>query len=451
MANQSAVQAEITLKHAQEIGRQAAALEVQASTLEAEAEKIAPQSGEVQLEIDRLTSQKELLDQAREATVRRADGAKAHAQVTADEAHAAAQKLATLVQGLDEQREKELAPQTEKALSTYEAAAGAAKKAGTDAKGTSQMATGGVRQHIGDVQWGRAQGLTAYAEVMEGLAAAQPALPESSKYKASATKARADAEEALKQATESYKAAKTAYESAGGGASVQERIKTVTDRLAEIVKITSGGTEDISDHAATEAPAAPAAETPAATASADGDSPRVTLQKLKDMAISGDFSKAAELFALDNEQDREAITQALTLVGKMAALDKAMKAKFGSGLAGEGAPPGMKASPFEGLAKMDVATIQVTVEGDKATAQIPGESQPTSLVKKNGKWLLDPKNELDPAARAQLAMVAPLSKAVDEVIADIKSGKLKSAQEVQAAIAAKMLGGNLPTRPPGGK
>lgn len=444
-AAQSAVEAETSTIRAREIAREADALEVQAATLEANALQQAPESVEIQLQIDRLTNQKELLEKAREDVLRRAETAKAQAAEARAAAAAAAATIKQRVEAVDKRRAEALEGPTAAAIKGYTDAAQFASKA-SGAKGVSQLSAGSLKQSVGDAQWTKARGLTAYAETMEALASVSPALPEAASYRQKAEAAKAEAKEALEAATEAYEAADGAFGAGGNGLNA-ERVSAVNAALGAIVERTSGGAKNIrkTDTPAEEPGTATPSETSAGGVAAD--SPQATLQALVDLQKSKQYDRAVEFFATKDETERAALGAVLGLAQKGEALDAAMKAKFGKGLEEAGAamggamPGGMGGGAMDAMKDLDASSVAFTVEGDKATGTLPG-GQKMTMVRQDGKWRIDMGSMGVPAEEIGMvaAMVGPMGKAMDEVTAEINGGKHATMEAAMMSFGQKVAG-----------
>jgi hypothetical protein len=61
------------------------------------------------------------------------------------------------------------------------------------------------------------------------------------------------------------------------------------------------------------------------------------------------------------------------------------------------------------------------------------------LVRRNGKWYVDLSSmPVDAQTRAMSSTAPGIKKALDETAAEVRAGKYKTAQEAQAALAARM-------------
>jgi hypothetical protein len=102
----------------------------------------------------------------------------------------------------------------------------------------------------------------------------------------------------------------------------------------------------------------------------------------------------------------------------------------------------------------DVAKAKVEIKGDQATATIPGQPMPTTLVKEGGSWLVDAKEipQGGPPEEAR-KMMAPMGKAYDKVLGDVgKSGETPEtlAKKLDTEMMSSMLpaGAGGPGMPP---
>lgn len=450
LPDQTAVQGEQTLRRAQELSREADAFEADAANLEAEAAKIAPQSNEIQLEIDRLSAQLELLRQAREQVQRRNETAQASAAQARAEAAKVAEAIRSRIAALDELRSGELAKAFEEAQRHLESAAAAAKRAVGESRSAGQMAHGAAQQSLGDLHWGRAQGIAAYADLLTAIATAKPPVPGSEAYQAKAAELQAAAKEQLEAATAAYEAANDAYQASGS--QEQDRMNRINERLAKAVSITSGGAKDIRIQDAApsdgETPGEISGEGSASIGEA-GDSPQATVQALIDMQRTGNAGNVADLFVTNNDQERRALQAFMSLTPKQKRLENAMKAKFGTGLdamAGQMGGNPMDLAQYENLNASD---LQFDIQGDTAEAAIPGVPDTIKLRRQDGRWRVDlaamgvPLDQLV----AMAAMAPAMGQALDEVTADIEAGKYPNAQAAMMALGQKLMG---TMAPPGG-
>ncbi len=481
VAGESAVRGEELIKQAAAIGREADALEAGAADLEAQAAKIAPESDEIMLAIQRLTSQRSLLDQSKAEILARAAAYAATARTALQEAAKDAAEIEKIVGEL-QQASEDGAAAYNKAVEGYQAAAATAARVTMDpvARPQAKLTEGSAKQSLGDVHWARAHGLARLIESIDALANAKPPLPQAAAYKAMAEEARESRAAALEGATEAYQDAFEAYEGAGAKGEAQDRMDRVRERLGKITKATSGGKVDLAaemagaaTEEAAEEPSGEPADTEAAaeTAAAPGaDQTTVlgTLTLLIERSKAEDVDGVFELFHARDQATRTLLDTVRPFAVKLVGLDKACRAKFGKGLeatpVGQTLGKGMKGEQFKSLAATD---FEVSESGDAATASHTDLPQPLSLVRVEGQWFVDfggmlghmgqtPGAADSTAAAKQLqarmgSMMTTLSSDLDQITADVESGKLGSIAAVGKALQERMaaLFTGAP-RPPGG-
>jgi hypothetical protein len=455
MTNVSAVEGEALVRQARDQARQADALEVEAANLEAQAARQAPSAVEMQLDIDRLSTQRQLLAAARASVEKRAADTRGLAEKYRGEASKFAGEVRDIVRRVEERRADELARSADEAAARYREAVQAATTAARALKGNGQMSLGSYQQSLGDLFWSRAQGLQTFAANMDALAAARPALPESGAYGTAAERARAEAKEALDAATEAYQAASQAYQAAGGGADVQAKIAALHELLRNATRKTSGGSVDLG---AMEAPAAPEPAAPAAVALAavasDDSTPQGALAALKAAEEAGDYQAMSDLMYFASDDNGRAMKRFIDdLSPSMQRLERAMKARFGkdamASLQSAGGQGNLLSADYGDL---DPASLQFDIQGDTARATRP-DGEALVMKQVGGRWKVDPVGSMPPQAAQAIPMMAmmagPMKTAIDEVAAEVESGKHASPQAVMQALTQKISRGM--GMPPGGR
>ncbi len=185
--------------------------------------------------------------------------------------------------------------------------------------------------------------------------------------------------------------------------------------------------------------------------------PKETLQTMSSAVTSGDRGQFLACCKADANQ-KKTLEAMFDMMSSMARLKAAVEKAYG--------PDGWK--KFHGatgggdaMGPLDpdkLAKAQVEVKGDTATATIPGEGKPTTLVKEGGKWLIDAKQmtqeEVNPAEAQKMAGV--MKPAMDKVIAEVgKPGQTPEtlAQMMQAEKTKAIMGaaGAAGMPPPGAK
>jgi hypothetical protein len=249
--SQSATAAEKLLVQASQIGRDADKLEVDSANLEAQAEQLAPEVPAADLELARLTSQRDLLTKAKQDVQKRDQASKAEATSARAEAAKIAEQIATMLKSLDDLRQGDLATHTQEAAAGFTKAASTAKSAASEMRSAANLSAAAAQQSLGDVLWERAHGLSSYAQVLTALAAADPALPNADAIKAQAKKAADDRDAAATSAAEAYQAAKAGYAASGATGETKQKLEALEKRLIELIKLASSGKIDLEPPPAT--------------------------------------------------------------------------------------------------------------------------------------------------------------------------------------------------------
>ena len=477
MAQASAVEGEKLLRQGVDIRRQADALDVESSDLEARASQVAPQSEQVQLEIDRLTAQRALLDTSREEVSARAAAMKERAGVAQAEASQAATALAGLVTEMESVR---ATLPYEDAGSQFQTAAGTAKKAGSAdnaARAAAELAHGTAQQALGDLRLSQAHGLARATATYDALASASPALPDAAKYKATLATLQESRKAALEAATEAYSAAAASFQNAGGSEQARQRLDSVIMGLSRTVKATSGGTKDLAVEMGLSETPTPApeesGEAPPDGGSAQAGTPGASVEAVIGAIRSGQFQTILDYIHTTDPTMQGLLRSAAGVAQQASSLSDAMVAKFGKGLMDLGATGPAASLDLERLKSLTAADFPVEVTGDTAVVHSPpdleGPNDGLLMRRVDGVWKVD--LEAMQAAGGQgggaqqltmmAALVGPMIKDVgavfDEVRAGVESGAYADLEAVQAvleqkmqAVVQKVMGGMMGGMPPPG-
>jgi len=147
-------------------------------------------------------------------------------------------------------------------------------------------------------------------------------------------------------------------------------------------------------------------------------------------------------------QSKENIKAAMGMMSAFSKLEAAAKAKFGTGFAGAAAMAGPGAGmDLEKIKSLTSKDMTVTVEGDSASASNDAIPTPMKLKKVGDQWLID-MPEVDNPMIVQMAPM--MTKALEDVAADITAGKITDMQAAQMALQQKIMGGMKPPGAPGG-
>jgi hypothetical protein len=446
----TATQALPIVQAAHKAKREADALKLEAGKVEAQLDVTIPLANELRLLVEQSVNQaKSLDDRAAELNAKKSNSVRL-AATAREEASKAKDEIRKLVGELESLRSGEVQSAGESALNTLSQAVKAAQAAGTEVPGGSKLALGTAKQKVGDVHATRARGYQAYAALLTDLAKAEPKLPDAGDYATRAQAAKAAADEAIQAARAAYAEAGSAFNGVQVTGEVKQRLQALGARLQAMSKSAEEQAADAAAAAAAQAQADAAAATPAgetpAVPSASVD-PKI-LATLDAYFAAMKAEKWEDMLALvhaSSPQSKENIKAALGMMGAFSKLEAAAKAKFGTGFAGAAAMAGPGAGmDLEKIKALTSKDMIVTVEGESASASNEAIPTPMKLKKVEGNWLID-MPEVDNPMIAQMAPM--MTKALEEVAADITAGKITDMQAAQMALQQKIMGG---MRPPGG-
>lgn len=451
------------MEQARDIKRRADALRKEAGDFEAQAAKVAPRLGELDVEIARLKAHQTDITAAEARLADRKSAAAKEAAEADSAATVAANDLDKLVADITDLRSKGLAEAYTKAETQYTTAARSGQDASKGLGGAGSVSAGIAHQMVGDVQFAKARGSAAYAQLLDAVARSAT-LPHASDYAAKAKAVHEEQQTAAKAASEAYGRAKSSFSSARGSPEVRERIEKLGEKLEALSQVASGEATDMDAalakiRAANGAPAeaakpaeqAPAPEAVAAAPAAGDDAAIRALfsQSIKAMTEGGDI---AALYHTSSPDVAEAIRASTGIVTAMFALDSALWAKFDTGLVAalEGNPMGdaLKQS-LNGMGVSDLADLKtlngdkltdIKIDGDKATATAPGSPAPAEFVKADGQWKLH--NSQLEAMAGQITAALPMLKAqagcFQQLAGDVKGGQFQSANDFKSQFMTRL-------------
>lgn len=236
----TATEAQPRLEAAHKRMREGDAIRVAGDRLAAQADTIEPESRELELMITTATQLVESLDQTALGVRERAQQQKAAAAGAADKAREAAAELDKQVTELDQLTTSQILPKQEAVIATLRQAVDAARKGGNDA--AAKLATGRAQQALGDAHLGHAAQRALHANLLEALAALEPALPQRDTYASAAATARAAEKEALAAAGDAYESAQSAFASVNiqKAPDAKERLERLAERLGALAVLAKG-------------------------------------------------------------------------------------------------------------------------------------------------------------------------------------------------------------------
>jgi len=246
--------------------READAFEAEFVMVDAGIEQLRRTRVSVQADLDRLVTQRTLLEEAERNAQRRATVASDESKSAEDAAFEAARRLRTIVREIETMRTGELADAYTEASETLEKAAstliaGARVDSSREGKDANNVNTGLIQQALGELDRAHATGAAGYAALLSRLEAFTPALPDRNDYLAMLARAEKSRDEALSAASEAFAQAADTIERAGGSEAMRDRLDRIVGSLRQEAPASDALEPDASD---------PDASEPGATDDLDG-------------------------------------------------------------------------------------------------------------------------------------------------------------------------------------
>lgn len=458
------------IEEATEVKRRGDAFEKQAADFDADAAKQAPEVDSLQLVADKLKSQVDLLREARQSHVQRAEASRAQAGIAATEANETFEKVNQSFAALTSGRAA-VEEISDSAAKAYQQAIGAAKKAGNsgkDLRSSASIIEGSAQQALGDLLVSRYRSLKAYAVLAGNLARAGKG-----GVTADSAKAAQDAAGAAKTAAQdAYKAAFELFERGKSGGAASKELNDRLDKLADRLKALSAESDKPAAAPAevegsNDKPADPAPATEAAAAPADFDKAAVenevrdTLCMVKEKVRNRDFAGAAEFVDARSADDKEIVELMTGALSSGQALSTACKDKLGKDLLtllDESQNPQIKplgkmldsfvgSKEIEKANKLDCKTARIEVVSPTQARVFDDPEKPekaTVVNKVEGKWMSELGATPEEKANLQQAKaMKPLVKGVTDGfkrLADgLNAGKIADAAAFEQEITKEMM------------
>lgn len=234
--------------------RAADLLQVEAAKLMAQVEVIRPQLAAAELEIQKLSRQREQVFAAKAQIKQKAQRKAEQAVQAREQAQDAAQELRSLFEQIRDLRASEIAQAVNEAVSGaggsgggFQGAARSARAAQEVLSATARLAAGRASHSLGDVNLTLAHGWRQWAELLEDMAGANPPLPDASTYAEAASAARQAKDEGLQSAIGALKQAQQSFERSGVRGESRERIGRVAQSIGATIAELSGEPADQPD------------------------------------------------------------------------------------------------------------------------------------------------------------------------------------------------------------
>jgi len=224
------------IKEAVAYQREADAFEAEFVIVDAGIEQFEQTRVSVQADLDRLVTQRGLLEEAQRHAQRRMQVAMDESKSAEEAALEAAKRLRSIVLEIRTLRKDTLSDLYLQAEETLDKAAtsliaGARSDTSREGKNSSSINIGMIHQAIGELRRLRAAGAEDFAALLRRLDAMDPALPDRSYYREALAMIEAVRDEALAGAEDAFSQAADALERAGGSDAMQSRIERVVSAI----------------------------------------------------------------------------------------------------------------------------------------------------------------------------------------------------------------------------
>jgi DNA repair exonuclease SbcCD ATPase subunit len=431
----SATQATAVVRRAAEAKRRADTLAKEAALVEAQADQVTPKVREAQLRLEQYENQrKDMLATIADLKTRAATAAQEMTQAR-QQAEEAGREVAERAAALIRFRTETLAPAGENAARMVAEAVSTARRAGNEGGAAGRLALGTAQHQLADVHLIRAQGLRAFADLMDDLAKTAPALPNAATFASEAEAARATLKELLGQAAEAYRGAQSAYAGVQARAEVRERLQAIAESVEKLGQVAEGESLDILGQYLL--PTAPTAE---------GEVPKALVSAINRAFRQQALGEHDEILksVIGDDAVKQALRSQFEMTAAFARLDKAAREKLGTGLFDAMGPQlaamGMSPKALSGQLTADDFEITM-VDNRTATATLKGAgpmAPPSTYRLADGRWQLDASSLA--GVMAQVApMLGGMTTALSGLADDVEGGKFTSIQEVMGALQTRML------------
>lgn len=242
-------------EEAAKLRREADAFEVTAETLMSQAETIRPEIIDQDLEVERLTQQRDLLvASAQEVADKAVEGRDEAAQLR-EQATQTATRIGDLVQQLETLRTGDAQTAIDEAKSSLETAASSAGRARSADRTGAQLATGEIQQAMGTTLAAHASTLRHAATILDQIANARAPLPTQSTITSVQSSFAGAADTTEAEALEAFIAARDAFDGSSVRGEASDRIDTVKAEIAQTIEALGGPSAEPEPEAEAEAPA----------------------------------------------------------------------------------------------------------------------------------------------------------------------------------------------------
>jgi hypothetical protein len=448
-----------TFEHSLHLDRQADRIEYEIAQRELELRFILePEHAVAERRIQQAQYRQENADSARESLADAEQAMSGEARMTRSGVAELGDRIGAALSEIEQTTAGPLSELYDRAGSNLERAASKSKSAATMDRGegtdAARVESARAYQQLGDMYWAKARGLEQDISLRQRLADNADALGGVPGAGSPLAGLREAHEEAVSQAIAAYGNAQDVLEQVSGR-TARGRLETLKANVSMLQSAASGQAVDYSA-VASDTPARSGGRSPAPAAPTGGaESP----QALADLLGNANGIQALSEFNLSythidfqSSEHQELYATMTDAQRAMLDLEKALQAKFGSGLMDQmGGAGGQGMMGPGGLDPADIGNADISVgevTGDRGlmTVAAGGQAQEIPLVRIDGRWFMDGTeqfNMLVAMAGSQPMMMDTL-KSMGGIAADltrrVAAGEFSSPQEVMMALGQAMQG-----------
>lgn len=220
--------------------READAFEVTAEMHMAQADTIRPEINDHEVEIARLTSQRDLLVTNSQAVAAKAVEGRDEARKLREDASSTADRIDRLVGELDSLRSGDAKAALDAMMQAYDTAASSAGRASSGNRNGSNLAKAEIRQSQASLIDSHAEALEFVASILNQVAETRTPLPSASTIASASNSMQADADALKASALETFTEARDSFDSASLRGEAADRIDAVVAELDKVIESLGG-------------------------------------------------------------------------------------------------------------------------------------------------------------------------------------------------------------------
>lgn len=234
------VEAQPLHEQAAKVRREADAQEMKAEQFMAQADTIRPEITDHQLEIDRLTKQRDQLVASTQELAAKGVEGREEAKKLREQAKVVAERLSGVVSQMEALRTSEGSAKLEAVKTAYQTALSSVGKARTGDRNGAALASAEIQQTLGNTLGTHAAAASFAAEVLNQAANARTPLPGVGAIQTASSNFASHAESTRKEAVDALIAARDSFSGAGLRAEDAERVERLTVEINTMIEALGG-------------------------------------------------------------------------------------------------------------------------------------------------------------------------------------------------------------------